>query len=116
MLSILRQLFHEKAEMPVKLIWSYKTSAEAPCFEELETLSRNYSSLEIIRVVTREPTEQKESGKRLDREALIKLVPEYRQGCLVMICGPLKMMKDIRRYLLESGYPDSAIVSEEFAF
>jgi 3-phenylpropionate/trans-cinnamate dioxygenase ferredoxin reductase subunit len=116
MLSILRQLFHEKAEMPVKLIWSYKTSAEAPCFEELETLSRNYSSLEIIRVVTRESTEQKESGKRLDREALIKLVPEYRQGCLVMICGPLKMMKDIRRYLLESGYPDSAIVFEEFAF
>lgn len=112
MLSVLRQLVNENSQMPVKLVWSYKTSAEAPCYEEFESFRKNLSNFDMTRIVTRES----KTDKRLDLENLKKLLPEYRPGHLVMLCGPLVMMKDVRRHLLEYGYPDSAIINEEFAF
>lgn len=116
MLSILRQLALENSELPVKLIWSYKTAAEAPCQEELENLHKHLSNFEIVRLITRERSEQNNVSARLDKESLQKLVPEFKEGNLVMLCGPAKMMKDVRQYLVESGYPASAVLSEEFAF
>lgn len=116
MLSILRQLALEKSELPVKLIWSYKTSAEAPCQEEFEDLHKHLSHFEIVRLVTREQSDQNNVMARLDKESLQNLVPEFKEGNLVMLCGPAKMMKDVRQFLVESGYPASAVLSEEFAF
>lgn len=116
MLSILRQLGHEKSPLPVKLIWSYKTSAEAPCYEELESLRKKLSNFEISRLITRESSEQKNVRAKLDKESLKKLVPEFKDGTIVMLCGPVAMMNDVRNSLIESGYPASAVLCEEFAF
>lgn len=116
MLSTLRQLELEKSELPVKLIWSYKTRAEAPCLEELERACKNLSNLEIIRIVTRETSEQNKIRAKLDKKSLSSLVPEFKDGNLVMLCGPIMMMKDVRQSLIEAGYPASAILFEEFAF
>ncbi|MBU1105197.1 MAG: ferric reductase-like transmembrane domain-containing protein [Candidatus Riflebacteria bacterium] len=115
MLSTLRQLSHEKSDLPVKLIWSYRTSAEAPCLAEIESLRQALPNLEIEKIVSRESSAGKDALTRLDKPALAKLMPEFKAGALVMLCGPTAMMSDVRVALQALGYPSSAMLCEEFS-
>lgn len=115
MLSTLRQLNHEKSDMPIKLLWSYPNSSEAACLAEIEGLRQTLPNLEIVKIATRENSAADSSPVRLDRLSPAKLVPAYRAGCLVMLCGPVEMMKDVRTGLRTIGYPASAILFEEFS-
>lgn len=116
MLSTLRQLGHEKSAMPVKLIWSYQTTAGAPCIDEIDSFRRVLPGLETVKIATRDPAEKNAAPKRLDKATLAKLLPEFKTGTLVMLCGPAPMMREVRQTLHALGYPDAAILSEEFAF
>jgi predicted ferric reductase len=116
MLSTLRQLSHEKSDLSVKLIWSYRTVADAPCLEEIESFHQTLSALEVVKIVTRESVAGKDVLPRLDKTSLVRLLPEFKPGTMVMLCGPVAMMSAVRRYLQETGYPSSAVLFEEFAF
>ncbi|EKD83815.1 MAG: oxidoreductase FAD/NAD(P)-binding protein [uncultured bacterium] len=116
MLSTLRELSHEKSDMPIKLIWSYRNKAEAPCLDEIESFRQPLPHFEFVKVATREQSNEKAAVKRLDKEALGNLMPEFKAGSMVMLCGPAEMMSDVRQSLRYLGYPDSVILSEEFAF
>ncbi|MDD3147543.1 MAG: ferric reductase-like transmembrane domain-containing protein [Candidatus Riflebacteria bacterium] len=116
MLSTLRQLGAEKSVLPVKLIWSYQTSAGAPCLGEIDDLRGLLPNLEVVKIATREPAGENVGVRRLDRATLAKILPAFKPGDLVMLCGPVAMMHETRQTLRSLGYPGSAILSEEFSF
>ncbi|HNX74412.1 MAG TPA: ferric reductase-like transmembrane domain-containing protein [Candidatus Rifleibacterium sp.] len=115
MLSTLRQLSREKAALPVKLIWSFQTRAGAPCIDEIDGFRQALPNLEVIKIATREPAIGNSAPTRLDKLTLAKLLPEFKPGDLVMLCGPVPMMREVRHILQSLNYPDSAVLSEEFA-
>ncbi len=116
MLSILRQLREEKSPLAVKLLWTYQTSAAAPCLEEIAGMRQELPGFELIKIATRELSVDVDAHKRLDKTTLAQLLPEYQPYALVMLCGPQPMMQSVRRDLISIGYPSQAILSEEFAF
>ncbi len=116
MLSILRQLHEEKSALAVKLIWTFQSSSGAPCLEEIEGIRQAVPAFEFVKIATREPSADKSVSARLDQPTLAKLLPEYQSGTLVLVCGPTRMMHDIRQGVSGLGYPHSAILSEEFGF
>lgn len=116
MLSVLRQLREEKSSLPVKLVWTFQTRAGAPCLNEIAGLRQALPGFEFVPVATRESSVDVEAHRRLDKQALTKIMPEYQPGTMVMVCGPAPMMLAIRRDLVALGYPPRAILSEEFAF
>lgn len=116
MLSILRQLREEKSALAVKLIWTFQSSSGAPCLEEIEGMRQAVPAFEFVKIATREPSADKSVSARLDQPTLAKLLPEYQSGTLLLVCGPTRMMHDIRKGLSGLGYPHSAILSEEFSF
>lgn len=115
MLSILRKLSADRAKIPIKLIWSFRSAAEAPCLQEISGLSETLPGLEIIRIASRDSHQQQGQLARLDKKSLAGLVSDYCPGMLVMVCGPSIMMKNVRSWLVASGYPSAAVISEEFA-
>lgn len=115
MLSTLRQLSHEKSDLPINFIWSFQKIAAAPCLAEIEGFRQTLPNLEIRTIASREPSAKKDALTRLDKPTLARFVPEFKPGTLVMLCGPVAMMGDMRVALRTLGYPSSAILFEEFA-
>jgi len=116
MLSVLRQLREEKSQLPVKLVWTFQNRAGAPCLDEITGLRQALPGFEFVAVATRESSVDVDAHRRLDKQVLTKIMPQYQPGTMVMVCGPAQMMLAIRRDLLAMGYPPRAILSEEFAF
>lgn len=114
MLSTLRQLNQQKSDLPVKLIWTIRTSAEAPCLAEFAGLRQTLPCFEFNMILTRESPVSKEGSNRLNQHTLSRLLPEFKPGSMVMLCGPSVMMSDVKIALQDLGYPRAAILSEEF--
>ena len=116
MLSILRQLREEKSSLAVKLIWTFQRSVGAPCLDEIAGMRQAIPAFEFVKIVTREASGDAAACARFDKQALAKLIPEYQPGSLILLCGPTQMMRETRSGLAAIGYPNSAILSEEFSF
>lgn len=98
----------------VVLIYSNRNRDSIVFQKELNELERSSSGrLKLINVITDEPEWTGEKG-RLDKEKILRLVPDFidRQ---VFLCGPVLMMNSVRRDLFSIGVPNNQICYERFA-
>lgn len=102
-----------KRGVPWTLLHSVTTPGAAALREECENLARAHAGCAYHLIVTKDPTWPGERG-HIDRDMLTRLVPDIRQRD-VYLCGPVAMMRALRRAAASCGVPHNAIHFERFA-
>jgi predicted ferric reductase len=113
MLSMLRYMQDRGEDRKATLVWSNRTRRDILCLEEIGELADSLPGLTVIHVLTRERFEGMEHG-RLDRGRLSRHLQGCSRGCLVFLCGPPAMMRQVRSDLRALGFSRRRIISEEF--
>lgn len=102
-----------KRGVPWTLLHGVTTPTAAALKDECEKLARSHTGCAYHLVVSNDATWPGERG-RIDRDMLVRLVPDIRQRD-VYLCGPPAMMRALRRAAAACGVPHSAIHFERFA-
>lgn len=113
MLSMLRCMADNDETRRVTLIWSNRTSDDLVFADEFEEMEKRLNNFKIIYVFTRQPGSP--AGGRLNQGSLDAILSGYRRDVPVFLCGPPKMMDDVKRWLTGSGFPRGLIVTEDFS-
>lgn len=113
MLSMVRYMADIGDRRQVLLIWSNKTAEDIVFPEEFKKLENRLQHFRIIHVITRG---REDGGKknRLDQITLEKLLNGWSRISSVFICGPDKMMKDMKRALKKIGFSSARLYKQEF--
>jgi predicted ferric reductase len=115
MLSMLRFMADHRDPRPVTLIWTNRSAEKVVYAREMEVLSERLAGLRRVSVFTSDTKTGKRS-KRLDRESLEPLVGHNSPDSAVYICGPPKMMAQVKADLKSLGFPARSIYTEVFGF
>ena len=115
MLSMLRFMADHRDPRLVTLIWTNRGSEQVVFANEIDALSHKLAGLRRIFVFTRDSKTGKRT-KRLDRKALESLVGDHSRDSAVFICGPRKMMIQMKADLKALGFPAGSIFTEAFGF
>lgn len=109
LLSMIRQLAAEKRSTPLMLIWSLSHKEDMFLDQELDELKKALPNLQTHIVYTRE-----EGGVRIGREELASFLENIPTYSHFYICGPEKMMTQMRHHLLQLGFDRKSIFLEQF--
>jgi predicted ferric reductase len=115
MLSCLRHIAKSGVAKPLTLIWANKTRDDIFLADQLNDLNAALPSLTIHHVLSRQPDYDGLTG-HLDKTLLRKFIPNPTKNTHVMLCGPVAMMKSVRRELRKIGILRSRIHTERFSF
>jgi predicted ferric reductase len=114
MLSMLRYMADTGDTHRITLIWSNRTEEDIVFADEFMELGHRLKGLRIIHVLTRQPHDSGISG-RLNRDKLGDMLSDCSRDAPVFVCGPLLMMKEVRRSLKKIGFSPGRIYTEEFS-
>jgi predicted ferric reductase len=116
MMSILRSHAHRRDRRPHVLLACARTEEELMFRDELRHLEK-IMNLTVIEVLSNPPIGWAGVGRRLDREVLDGVFESRStlRAPSVFVCGPPKMMTDVRVSLVDMGIDDKHIHSEDFA-
>jgi len=106
-IAILRYLRDKNKLKGNKLIFSNKTAKDVILEKEFRVM---FASSDLILTLTREKIQGYESG-RADGDFLKKHIADFSQN--FYICGPKKMVEDLKRILSELGAKTDSVVFEE---
>jgi predicted ferric reductase len=115
MLSMLRFMADHRDPRSVTLIWTNRSPERVVYAEEMEALSDRLAGLRWVLLFTRDTKTGKRTN-RLDREALKSLVGPKRRGSAVFICGPQRMIIQVKADLKALGFPARSMYTEVFGF
>ncbi len=113
MLSMLRYMADTDDQRQILLIWSNQTQEHIVFPEEFKDLERRLQHLEIVYVISRDTRGGGEKG-RLDQTKLERLLKGCSRKSNVFVCGPLGMMKEMRRALKKIGFSSTRVYKEAF--
>ncbi len=113
MVSMLRYMADCDQSKRVTLIWSNRTSRDIVFADEFSDLERRIKGLRTIHVLTRQ-TGVPAGAERLNRDRLAALLTGCNRKVPVFICGPYRMMKEVRSGLVAIGFVPGLIYTEEF--
>lgn len=113
MLSMLRYMTDQNEKRPVTLIWSNRTSEDVVYLPEFEAFQKSLIAFRLFHVFTRDP-DARLKRNRLEKSSLERMLRNCSRQSGIFLCGPPKMMHDIRHALIELGFPRSAIHTENF--
>lgn len=105
-LAILRDLHKKNKLKGNKLIFSNKTEKDIILKDELKEMLGN----DVTFVLTKEKKKEYDYG-RIDANYLGKKIKDFNQN--FYICGPLEMVKDLKRYLFDLGAKTDFLVFEQ---
>jgi predicted ferric reductase len=115
MLSMLRFMADQRDPRPVTLIWANRSPERVVYADEMDDLSDRLAGLRHISVFTLD-TKTGKRAARLDQQALKRLVGHNSRDSAVFICGPPKMMIEVKADLKALGFPARSIFTEAFGF
>ncbi len=115
MLSMLRFLADRRDPRPVTLIWSSRSPERVVHADAMDAVQERLAGLRRFLIFTRN-TKTGNRVKRLDRETLKRLVGHQSHDSAVFICGPRKMMMQVKADLKALGFPAHSIFTEVFGF
>ena len=115
MLSMLRFMEDHRDPRPVTLIWSNRTPEQVVYADEMDALSTKLTGLRWIPIFTID-AKTGNRAKRLNRGALKMLLNNNSRGSAVFVCGPPKMMTQVKTDLKALGFPARSIFTEVFGF
>ena len=114
MLSMLRYMAEHNDQRKITLIWSSQTRKHIVLPDEFQNLAFQLKSLRMVHVLTRDPEYRGEKG-RLDRPKLKKLLSDCSRSAAIFVCGPHRMMKEVRQSLVSLSFPRRFIFMERFS-
>jgi predicted ferric reductase len=97
----------EKEEYNVKLYYTVSEKNEAVFAETLEKIDKECENFELVLWITK-------TQGRITANQIMQDEKDHK-GIDIFICGPTKMMKDLRRQFNSLGIRNSHIFSEEFS-
>ena len=101
--------------VPVRLLYSSRTSEDVIFRAELEGLASARESLEVVHTFTRSaPPGWTGHRRRIDREMLEEVAWPASSGALAYVCGPTRLVENVAGDLLAIGYPPNRTRTERF--
>lgn len=116
MMSIIRQMAHDKDNRPVKLLYGNRIESQIAFKDELKEAASNIN-LDVDYVLSDPPQGWQGSTGYLD-EAVIKAALEMPnpEKWLYLLCGPPVMLDSAVETLQSAGIPKQQIIFEKFSY
>jgi predicted ferric reductase len=116
MMSLLRSHAHRRDRRPHVLLACARTEDELMFRDELRHLEK-IMNLTVIEILSSPPPGWTGFGRRLDREVLEEIFATRSslRSPSVFVCGPTRMMTDVRTMLAEVGVEERNIHTEDFS-
>jgi predicted ferric reductase len=115
MLSMLRYMRDCEDPRRITLIWSNRTRSHLFNRSELEAMKQKLTGFKWVPIFTREEFSD-DRIRRLDTDALERLVDDCGRDAAIFLCGPPAMVAQIRASLRRIGFPKKSIYTEAFGF
>jgi ferredoxin-NADP reductase len=103
------------SDTPVRLLYSSRSFVEIIFRQELETLTTDDETLEVIHTLTRsQPEGWRGYDRRIDEKMLQEVAypPEARP--LAFVCGPTPLVETVATALVELGHDPTRVKTERF--
>jgi ferredoxin-NADP reductase len=117
MMSMSRWIVDTTTDVDVKLLVSFKSSADIIFRKELELISARHACFRVAVTLTSVKPGRSESwtglNGRFDKSMIHALVPDLDHRH-VFLCGPEPFAADVRRILQELGFDQAKLHSESF--
>ncbi|MEM2146268.1 MAG: ferric reductase-like transmembrane domain-containing protein [Candidatus Jordarchaeaceae archaeon] len=107
-LSLLRNETQKALGKRITFFYSFKSEYEALFDDEIKNLIKDHGFIDYIPWNTK-------TRKRLNANIVAEKITEI-QNVLILICGPLRMMQDLKKQFLNLGVAEKNIIFENFAF
>lgn len=117
MMSIIREMSHNKDPRPVKLLYGNRLQSQIAFQDELAEASKSIN-LDIDYVLSKPPNDWQGKQGLIDRNILEQALVEIEkpEQWLFMLCGPNVMMDSAIQTLKDYGVPASQIRYEKFSY
>lgn len=116
-ISIIKSILVTEPYSTVSLVYGNKTVSSIIFKEELEGLKNLYMDrMNLIFIISREPTESPINSGRIDEVKLkdLKRLLDFKNADEVFVCGPEEMIFTVRDFLIAEGLPEKRIHFELF--
>ncbi len=113
LMSMLRYLRDTGVDRRVVLLWGNQTEADIAFRDELERLTSEMPSLQVVHVLSRQEDWPGEKG-HIDEQLLSRYVGDLVDPA-AFVCGPPRMIDSVTRALRRIGIPRRRIHAERFA-
>lgn len=113
LMSMLRHAVTTEPSRPVTLIYCAKTEADFAFGDELASLSWRHPQLRVQLAASKEATQPHVYPGRIDENLLRTTVLNLPQS-IALLCGPTKMIEDMKPLLASLGVPAGQIRYEAF--
>ena len=115
MLSMLRYMTDTDDQRRITLIWSNQTPHHLFSEQELDAMAEQLTDFNWVPTFTREKSQKGKFG-RLDRHKLESLLQSHDRDAAVFLCGPPKMIQQLRKDLKHMGFQNRSVHFEAFGF
>jgi ferredoxin-NADP reductase len=114
LMSVLRYLTDRSWTGDIFLVYSCHSPREIIFHEELDYLQRRHPNLRVIVTVSQpEGANWKGAMGRITKELIARSVPDLASR-YVHLCGPVPLMEEVKRILVELGVPPERVKTEAF--
>lgn len=116
LMSMLRHMRDTRSTKSVLLLFANRTRDDIVFSEELdEIVAGGHPRLRVVHVLSQPQANWSGECGRVDRELIVRHVPEPLGGKGFYVCGPAAMNDAVTRILRELGVPARRIHTEQFA-
>jgi ferredoxin-NADP reductase len=113
LMAMARQRAADRDDVPTRLLYSARSSAELIYREELEQLAGTGEGFDVVYTLTREqPPGWTGYSRRVDGELLAEIVPD--DLALTFVCGPTPFVEAVAEALVALGHDPARIKTERF--
>jgi cytochrome-b5 reductase len=110
MISMIRSILGRKLDVEISLIYANKTVDDIILREELDRYADQQDNFQRYYVVGKAPDGWDMGIGRIDVELMNRKLPAPSDDTTIFVCGPPMMQLDLRRKLLEIGYPKDSVI------
>ena len=115
LMAMLRHRLAHKSTVPTHLLYSSRTLEDVIYKDELDKLSRNDSTLDIVFTFTRQaPAGWSGFQRRIDAAMLSDVTTPLGAGVRAYVCGPTLLVEAVANALVRMGLPTEKIRTERF--
>ena len=115
LMSMLRHRHAVGSTVPTRLLYSVRILEETIYRDELATLAKEGTGLDVVYTVTRAaPANWTGYHRRVDNDLLREVVWPGAQHPLAYVCGPTQFVENVAQGLLPLGYEPGRVKTERF--
>jgi ferredoxin-NADP reductase len=115
LMAMLRHRVADGSSVPVKLLYSSRSSDHVIYRDELDRLFQEQNGIDVIHTYTRtQPTGWSGYSRRVDREMLTEVAWPPGERPLIYVCGPTPFVETVAQCLVELGHAPARVKTERF--